>query len=310
MKMKFQTKIFQFTSVLLVVVNGLFLASCEQVINPKLQSASPVLVVDGWVNDKRERQQIVLTFTQPYFDAAQPAGVSGATVSVEDINSGATYSFTENRDTLGTYEWMPGSSTFGVIGHTYKLSVTVNGETFVATSRMGRVPRIDSITFEKDVRSTSKETRYQGEFWAVDPVGPGDTYWIRAVKNDTLLNKPSEITVAYDAGLSAGGDADGVEFLPPIRRGITPDTSNEPGNPSPYWPGDSVYVELMSISLAAFNYLNEVKVQTNRPGGFSELFSTPLANVSTNVTNTNPNGSNVMGFFNVSAVSAKSATFK
>jgi hypothetical protein len=302
--------IFQFATVVLVVINGLFLASCEQVINPKLQSAAPVLVVDAWVNDKREAQQIVLTWTQPYFDAALPTGVTGASVSVVDLNTGSLYVFNENQFAPGTYLWTPGSVTLGVTGHNYKLSVTVNGEVFEATSRMGRVPPIDSITFEKDVRSTSEKIRYQGEFWAVDPVGPGDTYWIRAVKNDTLLNKPSEITVAYDAGFSAGGDADGVEFLPPIRRGITPDNSNVSGNPSPYWPGDSVYVEIMSVTLAAFNYLNEVKVQTDRPGGFSELFSRPLANVSSNVTNTNPNGSGVMGFFNVGAVSSKSGTFK
>ncbi len=301
---------FQFSSLVLILLIGLFSLGCEQVINPTLQSAAPVLVVDAWVNDKFDKQQIILTQTQPYFDAAQPTGVTGAVVTVEDLTNGNVYTFIESSVTKGAYEWMPGSTTFGVIGHKYKLSVSVNGEVFEADSHMGRVPQIDSITFEKDVRNTSKETRYQGEFWAVDPVGVGDTYWIRATKNDTLLNKPSEINVAYDAGISAGGDADGVEFLPPIRRGITPDNSNVSGNPSPYWPGDSVYVEIMSITVAAFNYLNEVKIQTNRPGGFSELFARPIANVSTNIINTNPKGSNVMGFFNVGAVSSKSGKFE
>jgi hypothetical protein len=46
-----------------------------------------------------------------------------------------------------------------------------------------------------------------------------------------------------------------------------------------------------------------VIIQTDRPGGFAELFSTPLANVSTNVTNLDPNGTKAVGFFNVSAVS-------
>jgi hypothetical protein len=47
-----------------------------------------------------------------------------------------------------------------------------------------------------------------------------------------------------------------------------------------------------------------VAIQTDRPGGFAELFSTPLANVSTNITNANVNGSKAVGFFNVSAVSS------
>lgn len=300
----------QFSSSVLAAVIGLFLVGCEQVINPALQSASPVLVVDAWVNNKPEKQTIILTQTQPYFDDAQPTGVAGATVTVEDLNSGDTYQFTESAVAKGTYEWIPGAATFGVIGHNYKLSVSLNGEVFEASSHMGRVPQIDSITFKADDRPGSEKTRYQGEFWAVDPPGPGDAYWIRAVKNDTLLNRPSELNVAYDAGFSAGSDADGVEFLPPIRRGITPDNSTVSGNPSPYWPGDSVYVEILSITLASFNYLNEVKIQTNRPGGFSELFARPLANVSTNINNANPNGTSAMGFFNVGAVSSKSGKFE
>jgi len=305
----------KFWSGLLTLLLGLFFLSCEQVINPTLQSASPVLVVDAWVNNKLTKQVILLTQTQPYFDDAQPTGVSGAVVTVADLNDGTIYSFIENSNKKGSYEWAPSSGSLGAIGHNYKLSIVLSGETFEASSHMGRVPPIDSITFEKDVRNVEKDKiRYQGQFWARDPAGIGDTYWIKAVKNDTLLNKPSEINVAYDQSFSAGGgaktgDKDSIEFIQPIRRGITPDNSNVDGNPSPFWPGDSVYVEINSITLAAFNYLNEVKVQTDRPGGFSELFARPIANVSTNVTNVNPKGSAVMGFFNVGAVSARGQKF-
>jgi hypothetical protein len=301
---------FQISFLVLMALIGLFFLSCEQVINPTLQSASPILVVDAWVNNKPQKQLIILTQTQPYFDDGQPIGVSGAAVTVADLSDGTIYSFTENSTKKGYYEWIPGSSSFGAIGHNYKLSIVLNGETYQADSHMGRVPPIDSITFEKDVRNVNKEkTRYQGQFWAKDPVGAGDSYWIRTVKNDTLLNRPSELNIAYDAAFSAGGDADGVEFIPPIRRGITPDNSNVSGNPSPFWPGDSVYVEMTSITIAAFNYLDEVKIQTDRPGGFSELFVTPLANVSTNLSYTNPKGSAVMRFFNVGAVSARGQKF-
>ncbi len=307
--------IFKFSSGLLVLLMGLFFLSCEQVINPTLQSASPVLVVDAWITNKPEKQTILLTQTQPYFDDAQPSGVSGAVVTVQDLNDGTIYSFVESSDKKGSYEWTPSPTTFGAIGHNYKLSIALNGEVYEAGSHMGRVPPVDSITFEKDVRNIDKEkVRYEGQFWARDPAGVGDTYWIRSTKNDTLLNKPSEINVAYDQSFSAGGEAktsdtDTIEFIPPIRRGITPDNSDQTNNPSPFWPGDSVYVEIHSITLAAYNYLNEVKVQTDRPGGFSELFARPLANVSTNVNNVNPKGSTVMGFFNVGAVSGRGQKF-
>jgi hypothetical protein len=299
----------QISRIIAVVMVGLFLFSCEQVINPTLQNANPILVVDAWINNRHETQSIMLTLTQSYFDASQPKGVSGANVLVEDLTDGTQYVFAENASKKGSYEWTPANAAFGKIGNSYKLTVSLNGEQFEATSKMGRVPQIDSITFEKDVRSGSDKVRYQGQFWAKDPEGAGDTYWIRATKNDSLLNLPSEINLAYDAGFSAGSETDGVEFLPPIRRGITPDYSKKTSNPSPYWPGDSVYVEIHSISLAAFNFLNEVVVQTDRPGGFSELFARPLANVSTNIKSVNSNGTTAVGFFNVGAVSGLGKKF-
>ena len=73
----------------------------------------------------------------------------------------------------------------------------------------------------------------------------------------------------------------------------------------PYEIGDSLYVEIHSIDPVTFEYLTGVILQTNRPGGFSELFATPLANVMTNVKSTDENSNtNVAGFFNVSAVSS------
>ena len=151
----------------------------------------------------------------------------------------------------------------------------------------------------------------RAEFWATDPLGPGDAYWIRTFKNGLLLNKPSELNIAFDAGFSIGGQSDGVTFITPIRRRINPNEQDEDGVPlNPIENGDSLQVQIHSITPQAFTYLNEVAIQTDRPGGFQELFATPLANVSTNVINTNANGSKVLGFFNVAAVSAAGKRFK
>ena len=73
-----------------------------------------------------------------------------------------------------------------------------------------------------------------------------------------------------------------------------------------YEPGDSVYVELHSINYDSYVFLNEVAIQTNRPGGFAELFAQPLANVSSNIKMVNESSqvTKVIGFFNISAVSS------
>ena len=101
-----------------------------------------------------------------------------------------------------------------------------------------------------------------------------------------------------------------VDFIPPIRGQINPnDKDANDKSVSPYVPGDSIYVEINSITVAAFDYLHEVSIQTDRPGGFSELFARPIANVSTNIVNVNPTGKKALGFFNVAAVTGLGQKF-
>jgi len=295
-----------FISIIVLAV-GMLISSCEDVINPELERADAVLVVDAWLNDKPGQQLIRLTTTQPYFESLVPPGVRNATVEVNDVTSGVVYRFFENPGAAGDYQWTPsGNEVFGTVGHRYELVVRVGSEEYRASSRMGRVPPIDSVTFTFQPATQFFPEGFLAEFWATDPVGPGDTYWIKAFKNGVFLRKPSEITVAFDAGFSEGGNFDGVTFITPIRSGVNPNDVDANGDPlPPYVPGDSLWVEIHSITRAAFNFLNAVVVQTDRPGGFSELFATPLANVGTNIANTRPGGPPAIGFFNTASVSGK-----
>lgn len=282
----------------------LITTSCEEIIDPTLQRAEPILVVDAWINNKVEDQVIRLTMTQPYLENVLPSGVSGASVVMS--YDGGTIAFTEDAGNAGVYRWTPTEITadeaFGEMNRAYTLTIISNGETYEATSRIKRTVPVDSITFKQDTGPFYPEGSYTAEFWATDAVGTGDTYWIRTYKNGTLLSKPSEINIAYDAAFSEGGNFDGITFITPIRD-VSPDEVDEDDLPlSPYVMGDSVYVEIHSITRESFTFLNEVIIQTNRPGGFGELFSTPLANVSSNIKNTNTSGKKVVGFFNVAAV--------
>lgn len=290
---------------------SLFLTSCEDVISPELEYADPVLVIDAWLTDQPGDQTITVMQTQTYFDNSLPPGVSGATVSVID-DLGNIFEFQESTVKKGDYVWSPvASEVIGKAGRKYTLIVEYDNETFIASSRMGRVPVIDSLSFIFEEENAFIPDSYFAEFWATDLAGPNDTYRIKTWKNGVLLNKPSELNLAYDAGFSAGGNFDGVAFITPIRRGINPFEEDDNDEfVSPYVPGDSVYVEIHSITVEAFNFLSEVAIQTDRPGGFSELFATPLSNVSTNIFNENPNGKSVLGFFNVSSVSALGKKFE
>lgn len=291
------------------LIIALVFTNCETVIRPELEQASPQYIVDAFINNKLDTQVISLSFTQPYFEAEVPPPVSGATVHVSD-NAGNDFLFVEHPARKGAYIWVPDTVGFGVVGRQYTLSILANGEHFTSTSRMGRVPSLDSISFKSNDRTDGSGVYYIGQFWAKDPAGPGDTYWIKAFKNGVLLDRPEEINLAYDAAFSKGSGFDGFEFIQPIRQGINRfDTDDSDRIISPYVLGDSVYVEIHSLTEASFDFLTQVWTQTNRPGGFAELFSRPLANVSTNIANQNAGGAKVQGFFNVGSVSGRGQKF-
>lgn len=296
---------------LAILITCLFISSCETTYHPELESSANILVIDAWLEQKMETQEIRITRSQPYFENRHPEPVADAEVWVEDLNTGDIYAFNQDGD---RYVWEPGEKAFGEIGNTYRLHVVVNQETFIATATLNRVPEIDSFRFhfyEEDF--LIKQDYYMAEFLASDLPGTGDTYWIKAWKNGEFLGKPSELNMVYDAGFAPGQGLDGTVFLLPIRKDFinpldkVPDSENE--FLPPYLPGDSVSVEIHSIDQHAYDFLWEVYYYTVRPGGIIELFSTPLANARTNLKSTLPGSeTEVAGFFNVAAVSSGGKT--
>ncbi|MDQ3534580.1 MAG: DUF4249 domain-containing protein [Bacteroidota bacterium] len=286
------------------------LVACEETISPTLENADPVYVVDAWITNRSEPQEIRLTRSQPYLENILPPGVNGAVITVED-SDGRVYTFAES-DEAGVYVWTPvGNEVFGEVGLNYVLTIIVNGETITATTGMDPVPVLDSITFIKQGANQFIGEIFLAAFWSTDLPEFGNAYWIKTYKNGELLNKPSDISLAYDAAFARGSVFSGIAFISPIRTSINPFDEDDGGTlKSPYVVGDSVYVEINSLSEAAFDYLNEVVLQTDRPGGFAELFSTPIANVSSNIVNITPGGTKAVGFFNVAAVAGLGRKFE
>ncbi len=286
-----------------------FYWSCEDIVNVKLPVAEPVVVIDAWINNKPEAQRISVMKTIPYFENTALPGLNDAIVQVEDLTEQIVFDFPKSKDD-GIYIWEPTPTQpdFGQPGNDYKLTVQLGNTVYESYSSMNRVPAIDSILFSlENGNNFLPDIYYLAQFYAVDLVGTGDTYWIKAWKNGQFLNKPSEINISYDAGGSPGAIIDGITFSMPTRIGINPlDKDENDEFLPPYEPGDSVYVELHSINNESYNFLNEVAIQTNRPGGFAELFAQPLANVSSNIliADESPEAVKAIGFFNISAVSA------
>jgi hypothetical protein len=277
---------------------------CEEDFFPELEPADTQIVVDAWINNLPQKQTIYITETLPYYENKFAPGIENATVFLTD-NEGNRFDFNDS-GISGNYEWIPsaGEPVLGKIGNTYQLQIIINGLEISSVSTLNRVPEIDSVVFRYEEGNSFLPQSYFGSFFARDIVGRGDTYWIKAFKNKQYLSKPNEINIAFDAAIGIGSSADGINFIQPIRDGINPFETDEDDNfLSPYSPGDSVFVELHSITIEAYTFLSELRIQTDRPGGFAELFATPLANLPTNLVRSDKLP--VLGFFCMSAISSK-----
>ena len=278
----------------------LILISCEDIITPELPTNDPILVVDAWLNNLNEEQKIILSSTQDYLDSTSSPSVSGAIVQVSD-NLGNVFDFIES--VPGEYVWQPTNlkNNLGDVGSSYILNIQHDGKEIIAQSTMNRTSIIDSINF---VRGQFPEGSYYAEFWSREEAGIGDAYWIKSYVNGIYQNGLDDIITCIDAGASSEGAViDGIPFIPPIRRGITRFETDDDGDfISPFNKGDSIYVEIHSVTYEAFDFLNKTSIQINRPGGFGELFAVSLSNVPTNLQVVNDNSLPVVGFFNISAV--------
>ena len=282
------------------ILISLFLLSCEDIITPDLPKNDPILVVDAWVNDLNSPQKILLSSTQDYLDTLSSPPASGAFIQITD-DIGNVFNFNESEP--GEYIWEPDSifQNLGSVGNSFSLTILYSGKEIIAQSKMNRTSIIDSVNF---VRGQFPEGSYYAEFWSREEEGLGDAYWIKTYKNGVYQNRLGDIITCIDAGASSeGAEVDGIPFIPPIRRGITRFETDEDGDfLSPFKKGDSLYVEIHSVTFEAFDFLNKTAIQINRPGGFGELFAVSLSNVPTNIFVVNDDNFKVLGFFNVSAV--------
>lgn len=277
---------------LVLVSLSISIWSCEDVIDLEIKDGITQLVVDAWLTDKQEQQVIRLSLSQPYFDNSPPLPALGATVIVFERDSTA-HNFI---DVANNGVYVLEGDNFLALNETYGLYVAYDGEEYVSLSSMRRVPKIDSIGFEKFTFPITPpdggpQKGFIGQFYAKDFDGANDTYWIRTTKNDTFLNSPSDISIAFDASFSPGAGSDGLLFILPIRQSI---------NDGLYQHGDKAKVEIWSITNEAYFYLLQVRQESSNGG----IFAVPPANIPTNIVNRN-NSSKVkaVGFFGVSSVS-------
>jgi len=277
--------------------------SCQEDIAINTGDIESSVVIDAFIDNRPSTQIINITRSRRFNDLSDFERVSVDTVFIEDITEPANDPYVFEAIEEGVYGWEPQSTidSFGIVGHEYKLTVVIENTSYSAISQLNPVPKIDSIKFNYIEESNFQEEGYEAEFFARDLDGLGNTYWIKGFKNGIFLNQPEYITTSFD-GAFTESDEDSILFIPPLRIAINPfeDIDEENGIDPSYWIGDEVTVELHGITNDAFIYLNEIRTQTDRQGGISELFSVPTTNLTGNIKTSD--GNLALGFFSISSV--------
>ncbi len=254
-----------FWSLLIIIV---VVCSCRQIITLDLQSTPSQLVVEALLSDSDN--SISLTQSLNFYDTNSFPNVKNATVYILNSNSDTFY-FTENK--LGVYK---NSTLKGIPGQTYNLFIQTNNQIVTSSCKMPYKVNIDSIIITKLKFVSSIRYFIQPQY--SDPDTFGNYYQFLYQKNDS----PSNAIIVRDDNINNGGQS-----IQPI------------GSVDSLKLGDTVYVELRSISKPVYVYLNGLNATKNN----QIQPANPTSNLKTNQ-------GYVFGYFNAYASSKKYLIYK
>jgi len=259
----------------LILALVITLSACERIVELEIPSSDPKIVVEGQITSQLEPWEIRLTVSQPYFDQSNLSFVSNAEVSIvgtdgSDVNLIHTDS--------GYYK----SELFQqcLPGETYSLSVTYDGQKYLASEVTPMAFPIDTIaSYYLPENNGFIEKGYYVFIQGKERPEKGDFYLFKAYRNDTLkddfgsnLDNDEFGRVSY-----LNEDFDINNIASELSKGKTP-------RPFPFTvePGDTVKVEQLAISEKYFNYIFDIEAQLGRSG---TPFDPPPANPNNNISN-------------------------
>jgi hypothetical protein len=272
MRISFKSTIISSFRIFLYLTPVFILPGCQKVINVDLNEATPRIVIEGLINDRRGPYSVSITRSGSYFNQPELPFVSGAQVIVKD-NTGTT-------DTLK--EAAPGiyltAKTRGIPGRTYTLQVIADNQEFDGTSTMLSHVTIDSLRLVKsDFQrfdfggNNDKELNMEIHCFFKDPPEK-NFYRLKVFKNDSINTQSYRL---YDDQYTNGEE---TELR--VSRAEA---------------GSSYRIELMSIDRATYSYYRTLDdlLFTN------PFFGSTPANPNTNLSN------GALGYFGAYASSSK-----
>lgn len=259
--------------ILLFQIIILTLTSCfREPIDLDLNEDDPKLIITGWITNAPKDQFITVSRSNNYLGQQSIDYVGGAEATISGNEN--TY-ILEERETGRYYlpkDWTPR------LGDNYQLEIRLDGETYTASQMMVESPDIENPRYEEPFGEENVPPIYQTVIDFQDEEGEGDGYFIIDYK------KGEEINDFLERGTLGDDEFFDGEFIEDV---VATHLDHR------HEIGDTVVIELYSISEESSDFINEVLTETFRG---ESPFETPPVNVKTNISG------DAIGFFIVSSM--------
>jgi len=241
--------------ILLALFSGLFVASCEKIIEVPLNAANPQIVVEAVVRNQLGDNYVLLSRSVEVYSSEDVPMISGATVVVRDQDNNI-YSFAEIPDEPGKYTC---PTLQAEPFQQYTLEITIDGVLITAESKTNSIPVIDSVTTIQDSFGLEEFLGFiphQVVYHSTDPGAETNFYEALLWINDTISDFDY-----FGNDEPINGQHYSAPFIGDLARA-----------------GDSVTVVLVSGDQAYYDYIYSFSnQQTGSP--FSASPGNPVSNI-------------------------------
>lgn len=160
---------------LFIITICIFFFSCEKVIDIDLNKISPKYVIEATLSDAPGDCKVSITQTVNFSEPNNFEMINAAIVSIADGSTNPVL-LTQNSD--GVYQ---SPVLFAKPGHTYSLSVNINGQQFSSVCKVSLKVTLDSL-YVMDFNSFGDTRKFANVIFK-DPAGIGNAYRFLQFKN-------------------------------------------------------------------------------------------------------------------------------